>query len=327
MKLGLLGYGFMGGVHLAALQRIEGVTVPAVASRMRPSADGPSRGNMNLPSGPLPDSVRWSSDWRQVVRDPTIDAVDICLPTNLHKEIVIEALNSGKHVLCEKPMALSASDCDDILAAAAKSSNVFMVGQVLRFMSPYRYAASFLREVGRDAVTGCTLQRSTGYPDWGGWLAKEECSGGAILDLLSHDLEQALSLFGPPASVSATSRGPVDTMNAVLRYEDGLVVNVDGGWYSSDTPFNASFCLEAGEASLTFHDGKLVRHANGREDEAIALPEEDPYYREIAYFVDCCRCGVSPELCPPAESARTVYLANLLRESREQSGKELSWQA
>ena len=327
MKVGLLGYGFMGGAHLAALQRIEGVKVSAVASRTRPAADGPSRGNMNLPTGPLPDSVQWYSDWRQVVEDSSINAVDICLPTNLHKEIVIEALNSGKHVLCEKPMALSTSDCDEILAAAAKSRKVFMVGQVLRFMFPYRYAASFLRQVGRDAVTGCTLQRSTGYPGWGGWLAKEEYSGGAILDLLSHDLDQALSLFGSPVSVSAASRGPVDTMNAKLQYEDGLVVKVEGGWYPSDAPFSASFRLETNGAALILEDGKLILHHNGREAEKILSPEEDPYYEEIAYFVGCCQRGLPPELCPPGESARAVYLSNLLRESREQNGKELLWQA
>jgi len=63
MKLAVLGYGFMGSAHLAAIERIDGVTVKSVSSRTRPSADGPVRGNLKLESGPLPEHVAWYPDW------------------------------------------------------------------------------------------------------------------------------------------------------------------------------------------------------------------------------------------------------------------------
>jgi predicted dehydrogenase len=326
MKLALLGYGFMGGAHLAAIQRIDGVRVKSVSSRSRPSNQGPARGNLNLKSGPLPEDVVWHPDWREILKDPEIDAVDVCLPSDLHKEAVLAALSAGKHVLCEKPMALHSEDCDAILAAAEESGRTFMVGQVLRFMYPYRYAADYIEEVGRNAVSHCVLRRSTGYPDWGGWLGKEERSGGAILDLLSHDLDQALSLFGAPKWVSAVSKGPVDTMQATLHYDGGLVVQVEGGWFAPNIPFSASFEIEAGDRSLSLSDGVFRRRDENGMTHLVEIPEHDPYFDEILYFIDCCRRNVLPARCLPTESAAAVRLSNLLKASRDANGKEVAWQ-
>jgi predicted dehydrogenase len=325
MKVALLGYGFMGGAHLAAMQRIDGVEVVAVASRTRPSADGPARGNLDLASGPLPDSVLWTPDWRALLGDPAIDAVDVCLPTDLHREVILAAFAAGKHVLCEKPMGLTTAECTEIMPAAASSGRIFMVGQVLRFMYPYIYAARFLDEVGRDNVTACTLQRSTGFPQWGGWLTQTERSGGAILDLLCHDLDIALSLFGQPNTIQAVSIGEVDTMRATLKYSSGLGVIVEGGWLAPETAFSAGFTIEIADEQLTLIDNKLTRTKQGAAV-IIEIPEHDPYYDEIAYFIDCCRTGKPPMRCLPEDSARAVELSLQLTTSRDNSGREVQWQ-
>jgi len=325
MKLGLLGYGFMGGAHLAAMQRIAGVEVKAVSSRTRPSADGPSRGNMDLQAVPLPDTVEWHADWRSIIEDSEIDIVDVCLPTDLHREVVLAAFAAGKHVLCEKPMALNIADCDELVAAAKASGRVFMVGQVLRFMYPYRYAAKFLQEVGRSNIVRCVLRRSTGYPQWGNWLIQEERSGGAILDLLSHDLDLALSLFGNPRSLSANSLGPVDTMRGTLRYDDGFEVEVEGGWFPPEAPFSASFEIQTKSTLLTFRDNVLSRKDDGNEAYPIDIPEHDPYFDEIAYFIDCCCRNAPPTLCLPTESAQAVAISLQLKASRDADGKEFRW--
>jgi predicted dehydrogenase len=325
MKLGLLGYGFMGGAHLAAIGRIAGVEVKAVSARTRPSADGPARGNMDLQSGPLPDTVAWHANWRTIIADPDIDVVDVCLPTDLHREVVLAAFAAGKHVLCEKPMALNTADCAELVAAAKASGRVFMIGQVLRFMYPYRYAAKFVHETGRGNIVRCVLRRSTGYPQWGSWLTKEERSGGAILDLLSHDLDQVLSLFGKPRSLRAESVGPVDTMRASLKYDDELQVEVEGGWFPSDAPFSASFEIQAKNTLLTFRDNVLSRKEDGEEAQPIEIPEHDPYFDEIAYFIDCCRNNAAPTLCLPTESALAVELSLQLKASRDANGEELIW--
>ncbi len=324
MNVAILGYGFMGGAHLAAMQRISCLEVKAVATRTRPSADAPPRGNLALQSGPLPESVAWMPDWRAVISDPQIDAVDICLPTDMHCEVVLAALAAGKHVLCEKPMALTNEDCATMLAAADVSRRVFMVGQVLRFMFPYRYAEEFVQAIGRANIRTATLRRSTGFPQWGGWLADEARSGGAILDLMSHDLDQALDLFGPPRAVSAVPLGPVDTMHAVLRYEDGTQVHVEGGWTEPDAAFAASFEIKTDNASLTLRDG-VLRRVLGFDEEIVAIPEHDAYHDQIAYFVECCQHNAPAKRCPPAASADAVRISLLLKQSRDANGRELAW--
>jgi|SRR6187402_1173734 len=325
MKIGLIGYGFMGSAHAAAIVQIPGVTLATVASRTRPSEDGPVRGNLDLKAGPLPASVHWTPEWKHIVDDPEIDAIDICLPTHLHKQVIQRAFANGKHVLCEKPMALTPDDCAELLALADASGCTFMIAQVLRWMFPYQYALEFVRTVGIDAVTSCTLQRSTGYPQWSQWLGKKEVSGGAILDLLSHDLDQVLQWFGDPQTVSGVSIGKVDTMRAAMQYGSGLQVIVEGGWMHPEVTFSASYIIETKDAKVTLADGKLHLTHNGETHEGDQT-ERDAYRDEIAYFVQCCRKGEAPTLCLPADSSKAVKLALLLDQSREENGRKLAWQ-
>ncbi|MGH9615667.1 MAG: Gfo/Idh/MocA family protein [Acidobacteriaceae bacterium] len=319
MNIGIIGFGFMGGVHLAAFKRVQGATVTAVASRKRPNPNAPTTGNLAVESCGLPEDVHWHSDWRKLLLDPQIDAIDICLPTNLHKEVAVSALERGKHVLCEKPMALDLRDCDEMLESADKSGRVLMIGHVLRFAYPYRYAASFVSARG-DAVKTCTMTRNTGYPQWSEWLSREESSGGAILDLLIHDIDQALMLFGDPHAVTAVNDGQIDTMRGRLRYEGGLEVRIEGGWRAPEMPFSASFQIEANDAALIFEDGKL-RLNRSDEEQIVDIPEHREYVEEMRHFVECCGMNSIPEKCLPTESARAVRIANLLRASREQTGK------
>jgi len=327
MNIGLIGFGFMGGVHLSAIQSIAGANgdanVAAVAARTRPSPDAPPRGNLpHARSSGLPPGIAWHPDWRALVEDVAIDAVDICLPTDLHREVALAAFARGKHVLCEKPMALAAPDCDAMLEAAARSGRVFMVAHVLRFLSPYRYAATF---VGQNSVKSAVLRRKSGFPQWSQWLADERRSGGAALDLLCHDIDIALKLFGPPTAVSAQSDGEIDTLSGVLRCGDGLDVRIEGGWCKPGMPFAAGFEIVADDAVLTLNAGKLRLTREG-QDEPIELPENLEYVDQMAYFLECCRENAAPEQCLPAESANAVRVANLLRESRAQNGKEISCQ-
>jgi predicted dehydrogenase len=323
MRIGILGFGFMGGVHLAAIEQLKDATFTALSTRIRPIPGAPPKGNLaHVKSGTLPDDFNWYPDWRQLLLDPNVDAVDICLPTKLHKPAILAAFEQGKHVLCEKPMALTPAECDEILEAASKSDRTFMVAHVLRFSFPYNYAAEFVSS-NRDSVTACTFQRKTGYPQWSDWLSHRESSGGAILDLLIHDIDQALRIFGRPGSLSALSDGEIDTMRSTLRYDNGMQVHINGGWYNPEMQFSAGFEITARDATLGLDSGKLSLNEAGGE-KIVAIPEQDEYLAQMSYFVDCCKNNKIPELCPPAESAEAVRLATLLRASRDENGKELS---
>jgi predicted dehydrogenase len=184
-------------------------------------------------------------------------------------------------------------------------------------------STSFVR---RASITSChvTLQRSTGYPQWSNWLANSDCNGGAILDLLSHDLDQALLWFGPPDAVSAVSVGDVDTAEATLRYGNRNVI-VTSGWLTPEAPFSESFRIETVDSTLHY-DGAALTLTHEGNGETVGMPEHDAYADEIAYFVDCAKTGASPDRCLPEDSARVVRLAEVLKRSREERGREASWQ-
>ena len=247
------------------------------------------------------------SDWRQIVSNPNLDAIDICLPSDLHAPVAIEALAHGKHVFCEKPMALTYADCRSMIAAAHQYKRVLMIGHVLRFWPEYLTLKSFVEKRRELAMTAVFTRRSA-LPAWGAWLADPKRSGGAILDLLIHDVDQSLLLFGKPAFVSARGDGPLDTMDALLEYEGGHTVRIQGGWYPEPMPFHMEFAVSSGHEKI----------------EVVPGDGGDAYGIQLAYFEDCIRQKSEPERCYPEEAADAVRLALLLKRSREESGRRLA---
>src|SRR5208283_1915695 len=197
------------------------------------------------------------------LKDCAVEAVDICLPTYLHVEATVLALEAGKHVLVEKPMALDAAQCDAIMDAASRSKQVLMVAQVLRFWPEYVTLRKFLQSNRGERVREAAFFRHCGVPDWSAWLSDESRSGGAILDLLVHDIDQALHLFGLPDSIAASSLGPVDTLDASLHYRDGATVSIQGGWYPAGEPFAMGFRVSGDYGGVELRQGVLSEKANG----------------------------------------------------------------
>lgn len=321
MKVGIIGLGFMGATHFNAFSQLKDVEVTAVCARDPRSLSGDLShvgGNLNRKPGVHDFSrLRKYSDWRELVADPALDAVDICLPTDAHTPVSLAAFAEGKHVLCEKPMALTNADCDEMIAAAEKHRRIVMVGQVLRFWPEYQYLGRFVKDE-RHSLVSVTFSRRCEAPGWSRWLMDEARGGGAILDLLVHDIDQALSLFGLPEQISAKSVGGVDTVSASLSYPGNLQVHVEGGWFHAGTPFSMAFTARTRESELDFA-AEGLRLDGGTVEVAAA----DAYEAELAYFVDCCEKDEQPEHCLPRDSAQAVKLALLLKQSRSLEGKEL----
>ncbi len=289
-KVGLLGLGFMGRRHLEASSSLPGVEmVTRTSARFA-----------NLQQDAL---------YRAMIEDPELDAIDICLPTGLHAPVTIAALDAGKHVLCEKPMALTVEDCGRMLEAKNRNKGVLMVAHVLRFWPAYRVLHEAVAGGAYGATRSARFSRRSGVPSWGPWLLRPEESGGAPLDLLVHDYDQALWLFGAPESATARTVDSPNVIECSLRYPGGLEVAIAGGWYTDNVPFAMEFDLKASEAELRYVDEHLQLLRPSAAPAEIALPEEDPYATQLGYFVDCCRKGLTPLECPPESSAQAVELA------------------
>lgn len=333
----MAGLGFMGATHVQAMASMPGVEVAAVADQNEKALSGDlsgAGGNLGRGGAAFDFSrAQKFTDWRSMISESDVDAVDICLPTEFHCEATLAALARGKHVLVEKPMALTASECAEMLAAARRAGKTLMVAHVLRFWPEYLELRRFLDEAEPGAVKRARFERRCALPNWSRWLSDEKRSGGAALDLLIHDVDQALALFGPPDEVECRSLGPVDTMDAALHYANGLHVELRGGWYPSGTPFSMGFEIERERGTLKLEDGRLQVRRELRGSQGVAndgwepvhVAEGDGYRNEIGYFIQCCREGSPPSRCLPEDSARAVGLALLLKQARLEGGKRPPW--
>ncbi|MFL6352769.1 MAG: Gfo/Idh/MocA family protein [Bryobacteraceae bacterium] len=327
MRIGIIGLGFMGGTHLDAFSKMEGVEVAAVCTANPQAFSGafrPTGGNLNRETAVHDFSaVHKCSDWRELVADADLDAVDICLPTDLHASVAIAALQDGKHVLCEKPLALTGADCDSITAEAKKQNRVLMAGQVLRFWPEYMYLERFVKSREYGGIRSATFVRRCGLPDWSRWLPDENRSGGAVLDLLIHDIDQALWVFGTPDRIAAKRLGSDDAIAATLIYPGGPEVRIQGGWFAPGSALSMTFQARAERAELEFTPQGLYLSNQAGQRKPIPATGDDAYAAELAYFVQCCRTNTQPERCMPHDSCRAVKLALLLKQSRAQGGKQL----
>jgi predicted dehydrogenase len=255
-----------------------------------------------------------------VLADPEVDAVDICLPTDLHSGVAIAALRAGKHVLVEKPIALDAASAEAMRQEAERAGRVLMAGHVLRFHPAYRTLAEWVKD--KKAISA-TFRRQCAEPASSAWLTDRERSGGPALDLLIHDLDFCVSLWGMPELLRAAGSGPGEVLTAQLFYPGRGPVEIVGGWYpSGDFPFSMEFAAttEAGTCEWAFPARIASMHRPDGEAWELPIEETDPVAAELRYFSDCVNEGRLPDLCPPAQSGQAVALARMILESRANDG-------
>jgi predicted dehydrogenase len=323
----------MGSTHIKALRHTAGVELAAVYSSDDHKLSGDLtavHGNIGGPGEKLDfSSVRKYRTLEQALVDPDINAVDICLPTDLHETVAVGALRAGKHVLVEKPMALNAFAADRMIGAATRSRRVLMTAHVLRFQPPY----SLLRQIVDGGQMGrvryAEFRRRCAAPAWGGWMLDKNQSGGGAFDLLIHDTDMCLHLFGKPEAVSAVgitdAAAGIDCIDAQLFYPD-LIATIHGGWYhQSAYPFSMGYTvsLEKGTLEYDSNDGAPKRYSPDLPVMELGGSATDGYSAELGYFIECCRQQREPDLCPATESAEAVKLMLLLLESRLRAGRRL----
>ena len=332
MRIAVLGLGFMGSTHIKALRGLPDVHLTAVCSNDPKALSGDLsaiQGNLGGP-GEILDFTGVSKyfDVDQVFADKNVDAVDICLPTHLHVPVAMRALKAGKHVLLEKPMALTAADCDTLVAEAAHQKRTLMIAHVLRFFPMYQALRDVLPTLG--AARNAIFRRRCAAPTWSQWLKDKSKSGGGVFDLLIHDYDVALWLFGKPEHVSATGyealEQGIDIITANLHYASGLTVTVTGGWHHPKVyPFSMEYTVVCDGGSVEYSSAGRPPVRYGPDGEEHALPQSatDGYAEEIRYFADCAGRGVDPDLCSPQSSAQATKLALLCNEARLKNGEKI----
>jgi predicted dehydrogenase len=229
-------------------------------------------------------------------------------------------------------MALDGRSADQMLQEAERGGRVLMTAHVLRFWPDYEALRAAARggELGKARIA--VFRRRCAAPGWGGWLLDPARSGGGAFDLLIHDADICLHIFGKPESVSATGyedrAAGIDFIDARLFYADGLLATITGGWHHPEAfPFSMEYTVtfDGGTINFTSNGPPATLYGRDGKERVIDVPRDrDAYAAELGHFVDACRSGRTPELCPPRESADAVKLMRLMLEARERKGEKIA---
>jgi predicted dehydrogenase len=248
------------------------------------------------------------NDPYELINDPNVDMVDICVPTFVHHKYAVAALLAGKHVFLEKPMARNIAEVEEIARLAVASGKCFNVGMCVRAWPEYFDARTrfIAGEFGRlKSANFRRLSQSVDGGSWENWFMNDERAGGALLDLHMHDIDQVRFFFGRPNAVTSFGVRGVRSDNAVdhvltnYDFGDGTLVVAEGGWAAGKTvPFEMSFQLICEKATVRFmSEGYKIYWESGRiETPEVADPKlPTGWHQELFYFVSCILDGVTPD--------------------------------
>lgn len=336
MNFGLLGAGWFGReAHLRNLLLIEGVKPIAVSSR--------SEASLEAARDIAGDGLQISRDWRDVVKNPAVDAVIVALTNDQHYEAAMAALKAGKHVMCEKPLGLTVGDCSRIITQASESERVLQIGHEMRFQKLYSHMKTMIEggEVGDLQLMWCREFRGPMRP---GWRSSEALTGGTILEKNVHHIDLFNWMMDQkPLRVSAhggtnvlTDREILDNAQVLIEYEGGRRAALELCLFAPHGgECEIGACGDKGRIDTKNQALELVHHRfDGSEalrlqiaDEGDAANFVDGSGRvdrgikpELEHFVNCIKDGLKP--LNDGESARlavAVCLAAQESIKREES--------
>jgi predicted dehydrogenase len=262
VRVGIAGIGFMGMIHYLAYQRLGSrVQVVAMCEKDRDRLHGDWRsikGNFG-PQGTIMnlEGIAKYENLEEFVQDPNIDMVDICLPPWLHAPAAMAALRAGKHVLCEKPIALRIADAEQMVQTAEQAGRQLMVGQVLPFFAPYRFAYEAARDGRYGKLLGGHFERIISDPLWLKDFWDPNACGGPMVDLHIHDAHYIRLLFGMPRAVRTIGRmrGEVaEFFQTQFLFDDPslMVSAICGVIFQQGRPFNHAYEIHFEKATVAF---------------------------------------------------------------------------
>ncbi len=264
---------------------------------------------------------KFYSDYNEMFEREHIDLVSVCLPTYLHRDASVAAMEHGINVLCEKPFASNADEAREMLELAKAKNLQLMIGHCERFTKRYEYIRRCVADGRFGKVLSYTSWREHGMPNWsvGSWLANPALSGGIVRDTQIHDTDMIVGLFGAPKSVFTVGS---DTLcRTVYTYADKAVL-ASASWRDvKDLPsergidvlFERGFIKNRGADVTAYIPGD---NFNPYEKEEFSeFFADDAIEGEIKYFCHCIEAGEKPTLCPPEDSYESIKVSCAQSES------------
>jgi predicted dehydrogenase len=312
----------MGRMHTEVYGALEGVDLVHLCDKDLAVAE----------KSAAPTGAKFSASLDELLADHDIDVVDICLPTDLHAEATVKALKAGKHVICEKPMAISLDEADRMIAASKASGKRLMIAHCIRFWPEYEILEGLVKSGELGKLLSVNLTRYGAFPSWSSdnWLADEKRSGGGALDMHIHDTDYALYLLGKPTKI--VSHGTRDERGTSQIFSTFLfgntIAHAEGGWNLPATaPFKMAFRAIFERGAAIMDAGPLTIYADGKDPVVPEVPRMSAkgaggnlsdlggYYFELKYFYDRLKSGEPLDRITPESSRET--LAVTLEEIRQ----------
>ncbi len=268
-----------------------------------------------------------------------LDFVDICVPTFLHAELAVKAMEKGFHVFCEKPMARTPEQAQKMVDASKRTGKTLMIGHCSRFFAPLveMYKTIQSGELGKVRSAEFYREGSEHIGSFGmnSWFYNGELSGGGMLDTHIHDVDLIRWMFGRPKAVSAGAasvytKGGYDAMSVNYYYDDGLFVRASCDWTIAGDKFNTRTTRINFEKGYMFADRTPGRVAivkvdqDGNVTDMSELLNSNSYINEINYFVECLKEGKPVEECPPEQSMEAVEIIMAEMRSADANGERIA---
>lgn len=318
-KIGVavLGYGFMGTTHLRAWKMLDDCSVLYLWGRDK----------ARLEEVATIHGVKPVLNYREILDDERVDVVDVCTPTFTHHRLVLDALEVGKHVLVEKPLALTLNDADEMIRAARKAGRKLMVAHVLRFFPDYMKVKELVDQGALGEIVSARAWRGGPAPEWSPWFLENQNSGGVAVDLAIHDVDFLIwvnggvptRVFAKIRNLTHIGRNVHDFALINLTFPSGAVAVVEASWAMPRTfPFTMKLELDGTKGVIQLDNQsptpmKMWTAARVESFSPEVLPWKpgvhpfplDPFYREVKHFVDCIREDKKP-LTDAEESKKSL---------------------
>lgn len=323
IQVGVIGLGFMGVTHIKAYRKIPGARVAAICDAFKLPVDGvlsSVTGNVADPDPVRLDmtQVQATKVFQEILANPAIQVVDICLPTSQHVEMATAALAAGKHVVCEKPLARTSAQSREIVAAAASAKGFFMPAMCMRFWPGWAWLKEAIGDGRYGQVLAARFRRVSGPPGWSkGTYFKGAESGGALLDLHIHDTDFVQFLFGKPKRVFSRGlsrfSGAIDHVVTQYDVAGGAAVSAEGSWLMSEGfGFSMAYTVNFERATADFDSsrtGEVLRICeDGKGARVEAVAGEDGYVGELGHFLESVAAGRAPTVVTAEDGATAVEI-------------------
>jgi len=305
IKVGILGTGF-GETHLELYKKIEGFQVVSIFGRNRKKLDSIA-GKYK---------ILVTTDINEIISDPEIDLVDVCLPTELHSKWVIEALENGKHVFCETPVTYSVKEAMAIQLASLKHNKNVFVNQFIKFSAPHKLAIELMKEKECGSLVGIRSYNKT--PPWWGDLGLYK----NVENFHNHMMDFVIELAGLPKAVTASGMdfNGKSIVTSTLKYDEVYAVLESTSVMPECSPFEIGFELLCTGGVIRF-DGSysdeitkedFIIDRNDNPRDIVEFDELDDNEEVIKHILYCLQKGVKSEFIDIESAVKTVELKEMI---------------